>query len=686
MRLLRLELKGFRQFLNEEDVEFASEDDRNVTIVHAENGFGKTALLNALLWAFYGNPGLNKDFEKQDRLLNETLAAGGDTSEEAWVQVEFEDGGAHYSVCRSLSLAKQRDNHKKTDLRMEQLQNGEWVPIEDAQDRIHEMLPPDLSEHLFFNGERIDHLALPERADDITQAIYDMLGLNLLKRTVEDLNHQNVRGKLLQEMRAGADDRTTELMDRDERLKREREELERKLKNCLAEQQSAQREIAEIDQHLAAHRETMELQEERSGLEADLAEVDSAADKAKAATRRLIAEEGYALLIDELMEAAQDVAADLRQRQLIPARVLKDYIEDLLRTGTCICGCALEEGSEALRRVQAQLETSADPDFNKAVSAYDQAIGHLDGLPEQTRARLADLSEQRDDLEQQRNRIQRRLDEIHDQIGEESGETIAGLEGKRQEWLEKRDAQKVAEGGFREAIDRKKQEIEALDRQINESKQKDDAADLARRRLRLLDDASKTLDDILRIEMASLRRALNEEIRTHFDHIIDRKYWAELTEDFVLQIRKEVPGQEGSEIVAQSTGQRQVTSLVFIASLVSLARKRRDRPAILPEVEGGIFPLVMDSPFGQLGKEFRRGVAKWIPGLAPQVILMVSSTQYEGEVEEEIEPRVGKRYFLRYHGPRSEGSQRPSIRVAGAARTIYEESDIEYTEIQEVDT
>jgi DNA sulfur modification protein DndD len=80
MILERLVLNNFRQFKGRQEIVFSDIRRRNVTIVHAENGFGKTTLLKALLWGFYGRDGLlgtdgnPDDFEKPDRIIHEGLA------------------------------------------------------------------------------------------------------------------------------------------------------------------------------------------------------------------------------------------------------------------------------------------------------------------------------------------------------------------------------------------------------------------------------------------------------------------------------------------------------------------------------------------------------------------------------------------------------------------------------------
>jgi DNA sulfur modification protein DndD len=52
--LERITLKDFRCFYGEQSIELSTDPARNVTLIHSENGVGKTTLLNALLWCFYG--------------------------------------------------------------------------------------------------------------------------------------------------------------------------------------------------------------------------------------------------------------------------------------------------------------------------------------------------------------------------------------------------------------------------------------------------------------------------------------------------------------------------------------------------------------------------------------------------------------------------------------------------------
>lgn len=94
-----------------------------------------------------------------------------------------------------------------------------------------------------------------------------------------------------------------------------------------------------------------------------------------------------------------------------------------------------------------------------------------------------------------------------------------------------------------------------------------------------------------------------------------------------------------------STGEGQVASLAFIGSLVSYAREKLE-DKLMSDFSGGDFPIVMDSPFGNLSAGHKQNVAREIGNLASQVIIVVSDEQWSSVVEENIKPRVGTLYKM----------------------------------------
>ena len=79
MKIESLSINNFRQFCGEVTLELSTDPDKNVTVVHGANGSGKTSLLNAFKWCFYGQT----DFDT----LNENIL------NEAAIQSVPEEGG-----------------------------------------------------------------------------------------------------------------------------------------------------------------------------------------------------------------------------------------------------------------------------------------------------------------------------------------------------------------------------------------------------------------------------------------------------------------------------------------------------------------------------------------------------------------------------------------------------------------
>ena len=230
-----------------------------------------------------------------------------------------------------------------------------------------------------------------------------------------------------------------------------------------------------------------------------------------------------------------------------------------------------------------------------------------------------------------------------------------------------------------------------LTKKIEKISDQEAAGQLAQRRLDAVEQTADLLEEILQIETEELRPLLNKEIRDHFQKIIDQPYWPELSEDFVLSIREKITSEDLNDPVVlevgPSTGQRQVTSLVFIASLVALAKRRAQIPTILRGLTGSEYPIVMDSPFGSLSTRFREGVSRWIPSLAPQVLAMVSKTQFEGPVEKTFDAikKVGRRYYLQLHGPELKDREPDALILDGCQYQQYFDLPEKKTVISEIE-
>ena len=71
MKLIASDLE-LQELYGDQEVSFSVDDEKNLTVIYVENGFGKTTFLNALNWTFFGT--FTAGFERQDDLINRQAA------------------------------------------------------------------------------------------------------------------------------------------------------------------------------------------------------------------------------------------------------------------------------------------------------------------------------------------------------------------------------------------------------------------------------------------------------------------------------------------------------------------------------------------------------------------------------------------------------------------------------------
>ena len=695
MILEKIVMENFRQFKGTQSLELSDLRERNVTVVHAENGAGKTTILKAVLWGLYGHDGLRDDFEQPSNIIHEGTAHACKTPESlvASVTLHFRHGASErYVLNRSLTLAQQNQDSTKTDLMLEVIKGGQTLKASKPQQKIYELIPSGISAFLFFNGERIDYLAEEKNSAKVTDAIHQMLGLKLLDRTIKDLEHQSVRGKLRQDLQEHTSDEKRGLLEDLtglEAISAQRDvQLDEKQRNL----EGINAQLAAIDKKLVDNQEAFELQTRRELLTKECDDLQSRCDDLTRRLAKTVGEDGYAVLLVGRVTKGKSLVATLRNAGRIPARVVNTFVQELLDAGVCICKRSLPAGSSERAAVERQMTLAGDQSFNNAVSDLEHAIGLLTGSSGRVLEQIKALSRERGELVQAIRDREEDIEEIHQQLGAKDDEIVQQLEDSRKKLLLSRDEQLAAIGhvdGLRTAV---RAQIDELHKQISAIEDKEDAAALAQRRLNVLEESVNVLKEILAVETEDLRPLLNNEISTLFRRIMAKDYRAEITNNYTLRVMKplgpDMAGNQGQEQeAALSTGERTVAALTFIASLVALAEKRAKIPTIMKDVSGAVYPLVIDSPFGALSV-FRDGVARHVPELAPQVLLLVSPETYRGRVEDALAAtkRVGKRYLLVHHGRQIVGNYAPEVEINGTRYPQFVPvPNDEYAVIQEID-
>ena len=678
MRLLSLTLDNFRQFFGEYRIQFATAEDRNVTVVYGANGAGKTTFLNAFTWCLYDK--FTPAFEKPEHLINEKawseVGVAGDVS--CKVEVEFDHEGRRYSIQR-LTVHRKLHSGEPQVVRDSELtidvtdEGGSTTRVKVPDQIIGQILPARLSSFFFFDGERIENLVKPEAYQEIQDAIKTVLGLEAVERAIK---HLGAAGKKLEaELKEVASPETQKHIAEKQGYEKDNEGKREEKGKILLNGESLKKERTAIEEKLRGLEEARRLQEKRDGLQREDDENESSIAAVRKELARKCSRHGYLAFSKELFESVVTTLNSHREKGEIPSPMKRQFVEDLLEKGECICGTALGPDTDPYNKVKSWKERAGLADVEEA---WNRLCANAEALQSAREELFQFLHEKNSFLAARiaaRTLLRQRLTAIGEALVATESEEVRQLEERRHRVVEQEDQYKKTIWTLDREMEELDERIRNKERQIQASQVQETKEKKARLRVQAARKAREIFETILKLRTDDVRCQLDERIKKTYSKISYKAYTPSLNEHFHLELTKAIGASD--EAVAKGTGENQILSLSFVGALADLARNRigeSGRAGHTIGFQGGIYPIVMDSPFGSLDDNYREQVAGAIPLLAPQVIVFVTKSQGLGEVREKFGSRIGKEAVITYFTPKQDaegeeivldGRKYPYIRKSG---------------------
>ncbi|TRX56687.1 AAA family ATPase [Thalassomonas sp. M1454] len=668
MKLRSLSLSNFRQFHGSNVINFSLSESQKITVVHGENGSGKTTILNSFKWCFYGHV----DFDTgAENLLNEEAISNAVEGEEIELMsnVKFVHEGLDYSIIRRKIFEKQKGN-KVTPLGSELVELS-WIEKEtgvikfssNPNTHINQILPESLHSYFFFNGERIEKLANNTGSKDIRHAIKSIMGLEIIERASNHLNNY-VCKDFKKKLKGTSGRALAKELEKENRLNLKIVELNEKREKLIKEREFYDSKIKQLEENLAEVKEAAQLQIKRNEITERLDKMVEEFDELNVRKSRLISGKGFFAFFKPSADKVSVILNEKREKGELPYKIKGQLIEDLLDTGRCICGNSVLPGTSGEMTLQQYKNKSTSKSLEDAFIKVSGALNFIDESASDLQAQLTDYIKREKYLKQTRKELLGELDAISKNVG--NIETAKKLELERTKLLDQREETSENIGELKSKLKNYTSELKEVEKERKKLTEDEQKQSVQARRLKVAEECQRVFDKLLEVLSETIRNKLSTKIDETFRGIIRKPYWAEIDEDYALQIYKEIPKVGKQLVVEKSTGESQITSLSFIACIANLAKENLQNESDL--VQGGIFPIVMDSPFGALDTEYRQLIAKNIPALAEQVVLFVSSSQWNGPVEKESKNIVGIHNYLKYSKPISENGK-----VKVFERTVIEE-------------
>lgn len=629
-------IENFGPFRERQVFNFEVPSKQPVILVTALNGSGKTTLLTALQVLLYGQRGLGAGRTKAafDSLIKGLLRLeeSGPAILEAKLSIHFAESVKEYTVCRKWN--------KKNDGKLEERLivyvadqphldiSAEWPEF------VENLLPAELIELFFFDGEKIEALANPDRLPDLLKRALegffglggiDTLGMNLraIERrllqskvsAVETVEFDALEKKQL-ELRLNIDSLNQELASTQNAFDQASQELERYISNARQNGLEAFNKADSLRHDLISKKERVDhiLFELNSALSDPLLPF--------AWLGTIWNDFTLAWEEDRNKQLTHYIVAAIEARD---ARILSSL-------SNIIPKAAKNSVKETLMTDLAKLKNeTAGISY---LTPTENPLVVIDAVFEKKKivnSLLNELKLARKGLEKAETRIQTIPE--HDQLGsllallQELTRTKTELELRIQE----------LEGSLTDARTQLDDTTITLDNKLSvvrkahfESEHTALAADASVRAIDTLAAFKKKL-------LASKANWLAQKISTEFNRLSRKKKLISTVNVDPDSFAVSIQGTSGKELPLErlSAGERQLFATAVLSALI----RERKSP----------FPVVVDTPLARLDRSHRlKLVNGFFADVSHQVIVLSTDEEVVGSTYDGLKPYIGREYLLQY--------------------------------------
>jgi DNA sulfur modification protein DndD len=627
LKLQRLEVEGFGPFASRQVLTFP--DKPGVTVVYGENMRGKTSLLNAIRYAFFGVVlGRGSRPRRLHNISNRDNAAKGDFGFS--VTLAFEHDGDAYVLsrrCKPRVAAPANDEDYEVDCT---LRKGNAVLGPQERDAALQLVfPKDISRFFLFDGELLqeyEELLINESTAGprISAAIERILKVPVLTQGRDHLLLMSNDADKQAAREASKSQETLALGTALQQATEQREAHQRELARLQKDLEGLQTERAEIEQLLQSTQKYGVLLEERDRATSRLADAQRDEQTVRAELQRLMAEAWRSVLREPVRTARTAAQADAHRELDAFALSLR---AKALESGHCDT-CDQDIPPDVASRLRTTLSAQPVKAAGDVFSAMSR-LGELNRFVERNDGEeVKRLWKRLRGLEIEQVTLTERISDLKAALADANPDLLRRARASYTEVIEKTAAVKRGIDGEQGRITEIDQNIQRLNKRLEGAGTSDLRASQAR--AKVLRDAAEVLSAAVDRYKSEKRKFVEASATKLFLSMTTEEHdYASLSinESYGLAIIHK----DGQREEARSAGAEHVVALALMGALQQNAPLRG--------------PIVMDSPFGRLDEQHTNNVIQTLPQMAEQVVLLV----YEAEVgKQSMRELLGKCLLKEY--------------------------------------
>ncbi|MDX9918184.1 MAG: AAA family ATPase [Gudongella sp.] len=665
----KIEFENFRCFYGHHEINLADKCESPVTLIHAQNGVGKTTILNALFWCFHNK--FTERFEHRDKIINNDAERKG--IREASVQIEFEHGDKLYTATR-----KFYKNSADTSFHMDYMSlNIGDGPIDEGTVQqpnliIESIIPSGMAPYFLFDGEHAENFAGKD-SNKIKSAVRDILGCTIVEKAIKHVgevlkDYEKERNKVKVSTQS---DELRRRKDHSEEIIRQNQQRLEEIKKSI---ENKREQIKDIDRFLSkvdASR-IKELNSKRTKTEEDLKKFQSDKTNKELSQSKWLSENAKFLVAKKITEDTKDFIEEASTKGIIPAPYNETFIQDITNNKVCICGRPLEQGSPEYTKVISLLENATNAIVESRIGKIRGRIAEFEKQKENAPERYFGYAKDLTYIGESISRLEKELESINKEIGESNIESIREKESNRIRLKDNIVALEREEFQCNRLINEHESNVESLGREL----QKNEFNNKEFKKATQIINNVKAIKDVLENKLIEEESGAIDIIQKYISDIVDKimrkNVSIKLDENYNITMED-----YSGTITGRSSGENQLIGLAFTVALIKFAKDRQSNQSDY-FLSGTEAPLLLDSPFGQLDDLYKQSTAEFIPHCASQVVMLLSSSQSK-DISDILDKYVTKEYILVRHnkGSKSETKDEMIKDLSGNAHqvTFY---DMEY--------
>lgn len=628
MRLLTLKLENYRRFIGKHEIEFANDIEKNVTIIRAENGAGKTGILMALLFGLFGIVKYDQfQIDNDDDVMVSRPLLSLGKSATAKVEIEFFSDNSKYKIVREVTANNLNNKiyQDNANIKIKFYKDGldQFSNKEEIDQFMNNLIGENIRSFLFFDGVRyMDLFKKPTRESkkELKKIIEKMLNIDDLDKTTEGIKY----------LKATLSENTN-----DTKLNTDRRDLLNKKLELVGKRNSIEETINEFERQNEEHKENLEIHEERlneylahEDKIKELEELNKNHDRVDSSIKMaisMIKRDSDKLFTDNILFSFGNEVREELEKLAISNNQTISLVENILQSNKCIC---CDEPLDEKRRTNLTnlLSTMRSEEHNDSgmlsinaefvLRAINDSKNSDDFFLEQTRI-LEENIELKNSIY---NEILKLKDEFPmvdlERASSDSSEAKSSysMVKARIEFNETEIEKRQKElDEINEKINKVNEEIEDVDRQIA-------ALNNEKEKFELYDSTIKKLLKLKEEYLIEAQHNISERANEYFMKLLSQDDRAsirslKINKDYQIEAYNNLEQEVFADL---SAGQKLLASMAFTMGLTAVAANAK------PTTN---FPLVMDTPMSNLDKANRERLINTMPDAVIQWILTPMDTE-----------------------------------------------------------